>query len=48
MAKARVNEAVKLGFEACILSQICLNKMKKRTDIRLIGVSSVKEAVAAL
>ena len=48
MAEQRVNEAVKLGFEACILPQICLNKMKKRTDIRLIGVSSVKEAVAAL
>ena len=48
MAEQRVNEAVKLGFEACILPQICLNKMKKRTDIRLIGVSSVKEAVAVL
>ena len=48
MAEQRVNEAVKLGFEACILPQICLNKMKKRDDIRLIGVSSVKEAVAVL
>lgn len=48
MAEQRINEAVKLGFEACILPQICLNKMKKREDIRLIGVSSVKEAVAVL
>lgn len=48
MAEQRVNEAVKLGFEACILPQICLNKMKQREDIRLIGVSSVKEAVAVL
>ena len=48
MAEQRVNEAVKLGFEACILPQICLNKMRQREDIRLIGVSSVKEAVAVL
>lgn len=48
MAEQRVNEAVKLGFEACILPRICLEKMKWRSDIRLIGVSSVKEAVAIL
>ena len=48
MAEQRVNEAVKLGFEACILPRICLEKMKRRSDIRLIGVSSVKEAVAIL
>ena len=39
---------MKLGFEACILPRICLEKMKRRSDIRLIGVSSVKEAVAIL
>lgn len=48
MAEQRVNETVKLGFEACILPRICLEKMKRRSDIRLIGVSSVKEAVAIL
>ncbi len=48
MAEQRVNEAVKLGFEACILPRICLEKMKRRSDIRLIVVSSVKEAVAIL
>lgn len=48
MAEQRVNEAVKLGFEACILPRICLEKMKRRSDIRLIGVSSVKEAVSVL
>lgn len=48
MAEQRVNEAVKLGFEACILPQICLDKMKKQGKIRLIGVRNVREAIAVL
>lgn len=48
MADQRVNEAVKLGFEACILPQVCLDKMKKTDRIRLIGVSNVGEAIGLL
>ena len=48
MADQRVNEAVKLGFEACILPQVCLDKMKKTDRIRLIGVSNVREAIGLL
>lgn len=48
MAEQRVNEAVKLGFEACILPQICLDKMKKQDKIRLIGVRNVREAIGVL
>lgn len=48
MAEQRVNEAVKLGFEVCILPQICLEKMKKQAGIRLIGVKNVREAMGAL
>ena len=48
MAKQRVSEAVKLGFDTCILPRICLDKMKKRNDIRLIGVESVREAISCL
>ena len=48
LAEQRVNEAVKLGFEACILPQICLDKMKKQDRIRLIGVKNVREAIAVL
>ena len=43
-----MNEAVKLGFETCILPQICLDKMKKREGIRLIGVKNVREAIGVL
>ncbi|MBS6646621.1 MAG: DNA repair protein RadA [Clostridiaceae bacterium] len=45
MAEQRVNEAVKLGFETCILPQVCLDKMKKKGKINLLGVSSVREAM---
>ena len=48
LAEQRVNEAVKLGFEACILPQICLDKMKRTDKIRLIGVRNVREAIAVL
>lgn len=48
MAEQRVNEAIKLGFEVCILPQICLDKMKKTDKIRLIGVRSVREAIGLL
>ena len=48
MAEQRVNEAVKLGFEACILPQICLDKMKSTDKIRLIGVRNVREAIGYL
>lgn len=41
----RINEAVKLGFENCILPQVCLKNIKKTDKIYLIGISSVKDAV---
>jgi len=48
MAQQRVNEALKLGFEACILPKICLDKMKPTEKIRLIGVQNVREAMGQL
>lgn len=41
----RINEAVKFGFENCILPQVCLKNIKKTDKINLIGISSVKDAV---
>lgn len=41
----RINEAVKLGFENCILPQVCLKNIKKTDKINHIGISSVKDAV---
>lgn len=48
MAEQRVNEAVKLGFDTCILPQVCLEKMKRTDKIRLCGVSNVREAINLL
>ncbi len=48
MAEQRVNEAVKLGFDTCILPQVCLEKLKKTDKIRLCGVSNVREAIGLL
>ncbi len=48
MAEQRVSEAVKLGFDTCILPEICLEKMKRTEKIRLIGVKNVREAIAAI
>ncbi|MFQ7575179.1 MAG: DNA repair protein RadA [Lachnospira sp.] len=41
----RVNEAVKLGFETCILPKVCLKNIKETDKIKLIGVSNVNEAI---
>ena len=48
MAEQRVNEAAKLGFETCILPQICLEKLKRTDGIRLVGVRNVREAIDTL
>lgn len=48
MADQRVYEAIKLGFDTCILPQISLDKMKKTDKIRLVGVKSIREAIALL
>lgn len=41
----RVNEAVKLGFETCILPEVCLKNVRKTDKINLIGIKNVREAI---
>lgn len=48
MAEQRVQEARKLGFETCILPQVCKDAMGNVTGITLIGVKNVKEALDAM
>lgn len=46
---ARVNEAARLGFKTCILPKSCLRQLKDAsTDINVIGVSTLKEAIELL
>lgn len=44
-AQQRVNEAIKLGFENCILPQVCLKNIKNSDKINLIGIRNVSEAI---
>ena len=49
MAEQRVLEAKKLGFERCILPQVCKNSFLHNIEgIELVGVSNVKEALDAI
>ncbi len=49
MAEQRVLEAKKLGFERCILPQVCKGGLLHNIDgIELIGVSNVREALEAI
>jgi DNA repair protein RadA/Sms len=48
MAAKRVAEAEKLGFEICVLPNVCISQVKSLSDIKLIGVSSVKQAIELL
>lgn len=45
MAEQRVQEAKKLGFEVCILPEVCRKSMTEVKGIRLVGVSSLLDAI---
>ena len=48
MVENRVNEAKKLGFTTCIVPKISLDACKKIDGIKIIGVSSVQDAIDLL
>lgn len=48
MVEQRVQEARKLGFEACILPEVCKQSLRSLDGIKLIGVRNVKEALDAI
>ena len=48
LCEQRVAEALKLGFDCCVLPKVCLRRLKKTEGIRLIGVSTVGEAISLL
>ncbi|MBQ7920304.1 MAG: DNA repair protein RadA [Lachnospiraceae bacterium] len=48
MAAHRVAEAKKLGFDTCILPAVCMKGLKSDKDMKLIGVSSVQDAMDAI
>ena len=46
MAEQRVLEAKKLGFEVCILPEVCRAAMTQVTGIRLVGVNSIFDVMS--
>ena len=47
-AAQRVAEAEKLGFEICVVPQVCMEECKKGSKIKVIGVKSVQDAIDCL
>ena len=45
MVENRVNEAKKLGFTTCVVPKISLDSCMEISDIKIIGVSSVQDAI---
>ena len=45
MAEQRVQEAKKIGFEVCILPEVCRKSMTEVKGIRLVGVSNLLDAM---
>lgn len=48
MARQRVAEAEKLGFEICLVPSVCAADCRKNSGIEIIGVRTVQEAVDRL
>jgi len=48
MAKQRVAEAEKLGFEVCIVPYVCMEDCRKGSKIKVLGVRNVQEAMDCL
>lgn len=48
MARQRVAEAEKLGFETCIVPSVCAEDCSRNSKIEIVGVRSVQEAIDRL
>lgn len=48
MAKQRVAEAEKLGFETCILPEVCAEECRKNSGMKIVGVGTVQDALEYL
>lgn len=48
MAKQRVSEAEKLGFDTCILPAVCAADCRKNSKMKIVGVETVQDAIEYL
>lgn len=45
MIEQRIQEAVKLGFTVCVIPKVCEKQIKNMGNVKIIGVSSVQDAI---
>ncbi|MBD5521594.1 MAG: DNA repair protein RadA [Lachnospiraceae bacterium] len=45
MIEQRINEAAKMGFTTCVIPKVCVKQLKSMENIKIIGVSSVQDAI---
>ena len=45
MIEQRIKEAAKMGFTTCVIPKVCLTQIKNPDSIKIIGVSSVQDAI---
>ena len=45
MMEQRIKEAAKMGFTTCVIPKVCIKQLKSMEDIKIIGVSSVQDAI---
>ncbi len=45
MIEQRIKEAAKMGFTTCVIPKVCIKQLKGMEDIKIIGVSSVQDAI---
>ncbi|MCM1174647.1 MAG: DNA repair protein RadA [Blautia sp.] len=47
MIEQRIQEAARLGYTTCMIPGVCEKQLKNRKDVKIIGVSSVQDAISA-
>ena len=45
MIEQRIKEAAKMGFTTCVIPKVCIKQLKSLENIKIIGVSSVQDAI---
>lgn len=45
MIEQRIQEAAKMGFTTCIIPKVCMKQVKNKGNVKILGVSSVQDAI---
>lgn len=45
MIEQRIQEAAKMGFTTCIIPKVCVKQVKNKEKVKILGVSSVQDAI---